>query len=142
MRNRPVALTIALLAVLAHGVAPALAEAPLKGTVASTWVTLSPGRDGDTKHVRRVGAGARAVYVWFEWERAPTAGQRMRIEFRDPKGKPRARWTSSTLARDRARSRVYTFIRGDTFEATPGDWSAVLTVGGTPRGRARFTVVQ
>ena len=142
MRHRILVSATTLLAVLAPGAAPAFAEGPLKGTVSSTWVTLSPDRDGDTVHVRRVRTAARAVYVWFEWERAPTAGQRMVIEFRDPKGRPRARWTTRTLARDQARSRVYTFIRRDTFEADLGAWSAVLTVGGTARGRARFTVVQ
>jgi hypothetical protein len=80
------------------------------------------------------------VYASFVWLRAPTAGQRMTIDWFGPTGKRIAEWSSRTLKTDTTGTRIFSFIGTKTIAALPGKWRVALTVGGVERSSLGFTV--
>jgi hypothetical protein len=124
------------LAGMAADAAAAPAKTPLKGRVAGSWVSIRAGG----KAVRRVPAGAAAVYANFTWARVPTPGQTLTISFITPTGRVAALWTSRTIRSDRPGTRLWTRMAHSVYGSTPGRWRAVLRVSGVPRGNAAFSV--
>jgi hypothetical protein len=115
---------------------PATAATPLKGTIKRSFTaTAVNGRITST-----FPAKAPHVYASFVWLHAPTAGQRLEIDWFGPKGTRVAVWKNRTLATDTAGTRLYSFIGRKTIEHRPGQWRVALTVGGVERAARTFVV--
>ena len=136
MKGRSTAV-LTLLA-LAASALPATAATPLRGTVKRSFTATGVnGRITST-----FPAGASHVYASFVWERAPTAGQKLEIDWFGPTGQRVAVWKNRTLATDTAGTRLYSFIGHKTLASRPGRWRVTLTVGGVERAERRFTVAR
>jgi hypothetical protein len=109
---------------------------PLRGTVASSWISIRPGG----KAVRRVPVSAAAVYANFTWARVPTPGQPLTITFVTPTGRVAAFWSSRTVRSDRPGTRLWTRMTRSVYGGVPGRWHAILRVDDIPRGNAPFAV--
>jgi hypothetical protein len=109
---------------------------PLKGTVASSWISIRPGGPA----VRRVPVSAAAVYANFTWLRVPTPGQPLTISFITPTGRVAAFWASHTVRSDRPGTRLWTRMTRSVYSGLSGRWRAVLRVSDIPRGNAPFAV--
>ena len=83
---------------------------------------------------------AAHVYASFVWLRAPTAGQKLEIDWYGPQGTRIAVWRNKTLATDTAGTRLYSFISRKTIAKHPGHWRVALTVGGVERAARTFVV--
>jgi hypothetical protein len=125
-----------LLAGAVADAAVAPARTPLKGTVASSWISIRPGG----KAVRRIPVAAAAVYANFTWARVPTPGQPLTISFITPTGRTAAFWSSKTVRSDRPGTRLWTRMTRSVYGGIPGRWHAVLRVADIPRGNAPFAV--
>jgi hypothetical protein len=134
VRCRPIAV-LALLAVAASSL-PAAAATPLRGSVKRSFTATGVnGRITST-----FPAAASHVYASFIWERAPTPGQTLEIDWFGPTGERVAVWKNRTLKTDTAGTRLYSFISHKTIQARPGRWRVALTVGGVERAEKTFTV--
>lgn len=125
-----------VLAALAASASAAPLKTPLRGTVASSWISIKPGG----KAVRRVPASAPAVYANFTWARVPTPGQPLTITFVTPAGRVAAFWSSRTVRSDRPGTRLWTRMTRTVYGGVPGRWRAILRVDDIPRGNAPFAV--
>ncbi len=134
MRPASIAALVLLLAV----VAASAAATPLRGTVKKSFTAT--GVNG--RITSSFPAKTTHVYASFVWLRAPTAGQRLEIDWFGPKGARVALWQDRTLATDTTGTRIYSFIGGKTIQQRPGKWRVVLTVGGVERGAMTFTVTK
>ena len=138
MRPASIAALVLVLAAVAASAVSAAAAAPLRGTVKKSFTAT--GVNG--RITSSFPAKTTHVYASFIWLRAPTAGQRLEIDWFGPKGARVALWRDKTLATDTAGTRIYSFIGGKTIEQRPGKWRVVLTVGGVERGAMTFTVTK
>jgi hypothetical protein len=136
VRHAPTAL-LALLLVAASAV-PGIAAAPLKGTIKRSFTAT--GVNGRITSTFPAKAGH--VYASFVWLRAPSAGQKLEIDWFGPKGTRIAVWKNRTLATDTAGTRLYSFISQKTIANRPGHWRVALTVGGVERAARTFTVAK
>jgi hypothetical protein len=133
--RRLAVLTICLLALL-----PAFATAHAaggKGSISKSWISTTSGGAKSTKFSV---AKVKRLYANFVWKVPATAGQVLRIEWRDPAGVLRAVWNNKTIAGDKKDTRLYAWIGTGVVKAKPGSWKAVLTVAGTKISTAKFTV--
>ena len=128
----------AVLVLLALVAVPAAAATPLRGTVKRSFTAT--GQNG------RITAAFKTttpqVYASFIWLHAPSAGQRLEIDWFGPKGSRVAEWKNTTLATDTTGTRIYSFIRKPTLAAHPGKWRVALLVGGIQRASMQFTVAK
>jgi hypothetical protein len=129
-------LTICLFAlVTASGVAMAAGN---KGVVQKSWIsTVSGGPQGKSFHVATV----KRLYANFVWKKPAAAGQVLRIEWHDPGGTLRAVWNDKTIKGDKKGTRLYAWIGPAVVKGKLGGWTAVLTVGSTRIGQAKFRIV-
>ena len=121
---------------MAASAVPATAATPLKGTIKRSFT--STGVNG--RITSTFPAKAAHVYASFVWLRAPTAGQKLEIDWFGPQGTRIAVWKNKTLATDTAGTRLYSFISRKTIANRPGHWRVSLTVGGVERAARTFTV--
>jgi hypothetical protein len=128
-------LTICLLAlVTSSGVAMAAGS---KGVVDKSWIsTLSGGPQVKTFKAATV----KRLYANFVWKKPAAAGQVLRIEWHDPSGTLRAVWSDKTIKDDKKGTRLYAWIGPAVVKGKPGAWTAVLTVGRTRVGQAKFRI--
>jgi hypothetical protein len=136
---RPASLTVLVLLVGAMTASTvSAATAPLRGTVKKSFTATGVnGRITSTFPNK-----TSHVYASFIWLRAPTAGQRLEIDWFGPKGARVALWRNKTLPTDTAGTRIYSFIGGKPLQQRPGKWRVVLTVGGVERAAMRFTIAK
>jgi hypothetical protein len=129
-------LTICLFAlVTASGVAMAAGN---KGVVEKSWIsTASGGPQAKSFHVATV----KRLYANFVWKTPAAAGQVLRIEWHDPGGTLRAVWNDKTIKDDKKGTRLYAWIGPAVVKGKLGGWTAVLTVGSTRIGQAKFRIV-
>jgi hypothetical protein len=135
---RPV--TTALLAVLLVAVSavPVAAASPLRGTIKRSFTA-----DGVNGRITATfPAKAAHIYASFVWLRAPTAGQKLEIDWYGPTGIRVAVWKDKTLPTDSAGTRLYSFISRKTIANRPGQWRVALLVGGVERAAKTFTVAK
>ena len=78
----------------------------------------------------------------FNWLHAPTAGQKLEIDWFGPSGERVAVWKNRTLKTDTDGTRLYSFISRKTIETRPGHWRVELSVGGVERAQQTFTVAK
>jgi hypothetical protein len=132
---------LAVLAVCLLACVPALAVAHAaggKGTVSRSWIsTTSGGTSEKSFSVKKV----KRLYANFVWKTPATAGQVLRIEWRDPNNALRAVWKDKTIKADKKGTRLYAWIGTGVVKGQPGSWNAVLTVGGTRISAHKFRVV-
>jgi hypothetical protein len=117
---------------------PSTAASPLRGTVKRGFT--ANGEFG--KILTTFPPTTRHIYASFVWLRAPTAGQKLEIDWFGPTGQRVAAWTDRTLATDTVGTRIYSFIPKGTIATRPGRWRVAITVGGIERGSLRFTVAK
>jgi hypothetical protein len=135
--RRLAVLSICLLALVpAFSVAQAAGD---KGTVSKSWVSRTSGGASETKFSA---TGVKKLYANFVWKTPAKAGQKLRIEWRDPGGTLRAVWNNTTITTDKKGTRLYAWVGSAVVKGKLGTWSAVLTVGGTPLSRRTFHVVK
>jgi hypothetical protein len=128
---------LALLAVAASAL-PSAAATPLRGTVKRSFTATGVnGRITST-----FPATASHVYASFIWLHAPTAGQKLEIDWFGPTGQRVAVWKNRTLKTDTAGTRLYSFIGRTTIASRPGHWRVALSVGGVERAAKTFTVAK
>jgi hypothetical protein len=135
---RPAPTALLALLLLAIGAVSATAATPLRGTVKRSFT--STGVNGRITSTFPAKAGH--VYASFVWLRAPTAGQKLEIDWFGPKGTRVAVWKNRTLATDTAGTRLYSFISQKALAHRPGHWRVALTVGGIERAARTFTVAK
>ncbi|MEO9176684.1 MAG: hypothetical protein ABI317_14310 [Gaiellales bacterium] len=129
---------VLVLLAFAPGAVPAAAASPLRGTVKRSYTAT-----GENGHITATFKTTTSqVYASFIWLRAPTAGQKLEIDWFGPRGSRVAEWKNSTLATDTTGTRIYSFIRTTTISKRPGRWRVALLVGGVERGALRFTVAK
>jgi hypothetical protein len=115
---------------------PAAAADPLRGTVKRSFTATGVnGRVTST-----FPATAAHIYASFIWLHAPTAGQKLEIDWFGPSGERVAVWRNRTLKTDTAGTRLYSFISRKAIETRPGHWRVELSVGGVERAQQTFTV--
>jgi hypothetical protein len=137
VRPASLAVLVLLVAAMTAGTVSA-ATTPLRGTVKKSFTATGVnGRITSTFPNK-----TSHVYASFIWLRAPTAGQRLEIDWFGPKGARVALWRNRTLATDTAGTRIYSFIGGKPLQRRPGKWRVVLMVGGVERAAMTFTVAQ
>jgi hypothetical protein len=133
-------LPTAVLTVLLVGVSaiPVAAATPLRGTIKRSFIA-----DGVNGRIMSTfPAKTPHIYASFVWLRAPTAGQKLEIDWFGPLGTRIAVWKNKTLATDTAGTRLYSFISRKTIAHRPGQWRVSLTVGGVERATQTFTVAK
>jgi hypothetical protein len=128
----------AVLVLLLLVAVPATAAAPLRGTVKRSFTAT--GENGRITTAFKT--TTPQVYASFIWLRAPTAGQRLEIDWFGPRGSRVAEWKNTTLATDTTGTRIYSFIRTTTISTRPGSWRVALLVGGVERAALHFTVAK
>jgi hypothetical protein len=134
--RRIAVLTVCLLVLM-----PALDAAQAAGrtgTVDSSWVSRTSG--GKKESSFRV-ASIKRLYANFVWKTPAAPNQQLRIEWRDPGGTLRAVWKNKTIAGDKKGTRLFAWVVSDVVKGKPGSWRAVLTVGTTRIGTAKFKIV-
>ena len=135
---RPASAAVLGLVALLVCALPVAAAAPLRGTVKRGFTAngefgkISTTFPASTKH----------IYASFVWLRAPSAGQKLEIDWFGPTGQRVAAWTDRTLATDTAGTRIYSFIPKGTLATRPGRWRVAIVVGGIERSSLRFTVAK
>jgi hypothetical protein len=134
-------LPLAFLALLAAASAAAAATAagaatPRYGTVSHGWLSVK--RSGPATVRLPVGAGQ--LVAQFQWERAPSSGLPLEIDWKDSSNTLRAVWKSKTLASDKAGTILWTSVLRKTLIQSRGRWHVELLVDGRVRGYLRFTV--
>jgi hypothetical protein len=136
--RRLTSLVICLVALLAAvGVAGATA-AGSKGTIKKSWISTTSGGPAAAKF--KV-ATVKRLYANFVWKKPAVAGQVLRIEWHDPSGTLRAVWNDKTIKGDKEDTRLYAWIGPGVVKGKLGGWTAVLTVGSTRIGQAKFRIV-
>lgn len=135
---RPAQTALLALLLVAIGAVPATAATPLRGTIKRSFT--STGVYG--RITSRFPAKAGHVYASFVWLRAPSAGQKLEIDWFGPRGTRIAVWKNRTLATDTAGTRLYSFISHKAIAHRPGHWRVALTVGGVERAAQTFTVAK
>ncbi len=134
---RRIVLLTACLLVLLSTVSVASAAGG-KGTVSRSWISKTSGGTSEKSFsVTKV----KRLYANFVWKTPATAGQVLRIEWRDPSNALRAVWRNKTIKADRKGTRLYAWIGTGVVKSKPGSWQAVLTVGGTKISAHKFRVV-
>jgi hypothetical protein len=136
VRRASTAVLVLLLVVL--GAVPALAATPLRGTVKKSFTAT--GENGRVTTAFKT--TTPQVYASFIWLHAPTAGQRLEIDWFGPTGSRVAVWKNTTLATDTTGTRIFSFIRATTISKRPGSWRVTLLVGGVERAALHFTVAK
>jgi hypothetical protein len=129
---------VLVLLAVAASVVPASAATPLRGTIKRSFTAT--GVNGHVTSTFPTTAGH--VYASFIWLRAPTAGQKLEIDWYGPTGQRVAVWKNRTLETDTAGTRLYSFISRKTIHSRPGRWRVALLVGGVERGQKTFTVAK
>jgi hypothetical protein len=133
---RPAQTAVLALLVVAMSAIPAAATAPLRGTIKRSFTA-----DGVNGRIQSTfSAKTPHIYASFVWLRAPTAGQKLEIDWFGPLGTRVAVWKNKTLATDTTGTRLYSFISRKTIEHRPGRWRVALTVGGVERAAETFIV--
>ena len=133
---RPAPTAVLALLLVAMSAIPGVAATPLRGTIKRSFTA-----DGVNGRVMSTfPAKTPRIYASFVWLRAPTAGQKLEIDWFGPLGTRIAVWKDKTLATDTAGTRLYSFISRRTIEHRPGRWRVSLTVGGVERAAKTFTV--
>ncbi len=133
---RRVVLAIACLFVITPTLAVAQA-ATSKGVVAKSWISTTSGGVAATTF----SAGkTKRLYANFTWKTPAKAGQKLAIEWHDPSGVMRAVWSSKTLSADKKGTRLFAWVGNGVVNGKLGSWTAVLTVGTTRVGTAKFRV--
>jgi hypothetical protein len=138
VRPASIAVLVLLLAATSASAVSAAATSPLRGTVKKSFTATGVNGRITSAFPNK----ASHVYASFIWLRAPTAGQRLEIDWFGPKGARVALWRNKTLATDTAGTRIYSFIGGKSIQQRPGTWRVVLTVGGVERAAMTFTVAK
>jgi hypothetical protein len=133
--KRTVVAALALVATLACAL-PAGAATPLKGTVKSAFTA---GRENG-KISTSFKTTTTHIYASFVWLRAPTAGQKLEIDWFGPQGSRVALWTNKTLAEDGPGTRIFSVIGPKQIRTRPGKWRVTITVGGVERAAVKFTI--
>jgi hypothetical protein len=129
----------AVLVLLVLLAVPAMAATtPLRGTVKRSFTAT--GQNGRITTAFKT--TTPQVYASFIWLRAPTAGQRLEIDWFGPTGSRVAEWKNTTLSTDTTGTRIYSFIRKTTLSTRPGSWRVALLVGGIERAALHFTVAK
>jgi hypothetical protein len=135
---RPLPTAVLTLVLVAVSAIPGVAGAPLRGTIKRSFTAT-----GVNGHVTAsFPARAAHIYASFVWQRAPTAGQTLEIDWFGPTGTRIAVWKNKTLATDTAGTRLYSFISSKTIAHRPGQWRVALIVGGIERAAKTFTVAR
>ena len=98
---------------------------------------VSGGPQAKSFHVATV----KRLYANFVWKTPAAAGQVLRIEWHDPGGTLRAVWNDKTIKDDKKGTRLYAWIGPAVVKGKLGGWTAVLTVGSTRIGQAKFRIV-
>jgi len=132
---------LAVLAVCLLALVPAFSVAQAaggKGTVSRSWISTT---SGGTSEKSFSVAKTKRLYANFVWKTPATAGQVLKIEWRDPAGALRAVWTDKTIKADKKGTRLFAWIGTGVVKTQPGSWNAVLTVGGTKISAHKFRVV-
>jgi hypothetical protein len=138
VRRASIAVLVLLVAAATASGVSVAATTPLRGTVKKSFTAT-----GANGHITSAFPNtASHVYASFIWLRAPTAGQRLEIDWIGPKGGRVARWLNKTLATDTEGTRLYSFIGGKSIQQRPGRWRVVLMVGGVERAAVTFTVAK
>jgi hypothetical protein len=133
---RPAQTAVLALLLVALSAIPAAAAPPLRGTIKRSFTA-----DGVNGRIQSTfSAKTPHIYASFVWLRAPTAGQKLEIDWFGPLGTRIAVWKNKTLATDTAGTRLYSFISRKTIEHRPGRWRVALTVGGVERAAKTFIV--
>jgi hypothetical protein len=133
---RPAPTAVLAVLLLAVSALPVTAAAPLRGTIKRSFTA-----DGVNGRIQSTfSAKTPRIYASFIWLRAPSAGQKLEIDWFGPLGTRIAVWKDKTLATDTAGTRLYSFISRKTIEHRPGQWRVALTVGGVERAAKTFTV--
>ena len=135
---RPASAAILGLVALLVCALPGSAATPLRGTVKRGFT--ANGEFG--KIATTFPATTKHIYASFVWLRAPTAGQKLEIDWFGPTGRRVAAWKNETLATDTAGTRIFSFIPKTTLATRPGHWRVAIIVGGVERGSLRFTVAK
>jgi hypothetical protein len=135
---RPASAAVLGLVALLVCALPGAAASPLRGTVKRAFVA-----NGEFGHISTTfPATTKHIYASFVWLRAPTAGQKLEIDWFGPNGRRIAVWKDRTLASDTAGTRIFSFIPRGTLATRPGHWRVAILVGGVERGTQRFTVAR
>jgi hypothetical protein len=135
---RPASAAVLGLAVLLLCALPATAASPLHGTVKRGFTA-----NGEFGRIATTFPATTAhIYASFVWLRAPSAGQKLEIDWFGPTGRRIAAWKDRTLASDTAGTRIFSFIPRNTIAKRPGRWRVAIVVGGVERGSLRFTVAK
>jgi hypothetical protein len=129
---------VLVLLLVALGVLPALGATPLRGTVKKSFTAT--GENGRVTTAFKT--TTPQVYASFIWLHAPTAGQRLEIDWFGPTGSRVAEWKNETLATDTTGTRIFSFIHTTTLSKRPGSWRVILLVGGVERAALHFTVAK
>jgi hypothetical protein len=129
---------VLVLLIVAVCAASTAAATPLRGTVKKSF--MATGENGRITTAFKT--TTPHVYASFVWLHAPSAGQRLEIDWFGPSGTRVAEWKNTTLATDTTGTRIFSFIQQTTISSRPGSWRVALLVGGVERATLRFTVAK
>jgi hypothetical protein len=132
-------LTLLIICLVALTTAAGVAGAAgSKGTIKKSWISTT---SGGTATAKFKVAAVKRLYANFVWKKPAVAGQVLRIEWHDPLGILRAVWNDKTIKGDKENTRLYAWIGPGVVKGKLGSWTAVLTVGSTRIGQAKFRIV-